>query len=138
MAILCVLCFYSYSSFEPANFDENLFTNGATGFLESIGFVFMGYAGLTKICALASEIKEPEKNMPRAVLFSLGVFTPFFMLVVMACLANIEYGALKKDYAPLHTLAVAVGGEGFGYFVGLLCILTMASMANVCLAVAVG
>lgn len=133
MVILTLLSLYSYSEFEPVTFDNHFFTNGAGGFIESVGFVFMGYAGLTKICALASEIKNPEKNMPKAIWISLGFFTPFFVCVIVACLGVIPYTDLTEDYAPMHTLATKVFGKGMGYFIGAICIVAMIAMANIAL-----
>jgi len=122
---------YSLKDFKSTAFDEHLVTNGSTGFIEAIAFVFMGYAGLTKICALASEIKKPEVNMPKSIWWSLGFFTPFFCTVLLACLGNIKYKDLKKDYAPLHSIAYKVWGETGGYVVGSIAIVAMASMANI-------
>jgi len=121
------------SLFKKDAYEEHFFENGSKGFIECLGFIFIGYAGLTKICALASEIKNPEKNMPLAILFSLGVFTPFFCLSVSACLGAIPFKELKKDYAPFHTLAVELGGNALGDPVAIVCVLAMIAMANVSL-----
>lgn len=131
MFLLFGVCLFSLQHFKPDAFEDHMLENGSTGFIEGIAFVFMGYAGLTKICALASEIKKPEVNMPRSIWWSLGFFTPFFCTVLLACLGNIPFKKLTKDYAPLHTVAVKVGGETFGYVVGAICIVAMASMANI-------
>merc|ERR1719443_2837171 len=99
MLLVTFVCVVSYTKFKPDAFEDHLIENGSTGFIEAIGFVYMGYAGPTKICALASEIKEPEKNMPKAIFISLGFFTPFFGLVLIACLGCLPYKDLTKDYA---------------------------------------
>jgi len=134
MVFLVFVIFGSFATFDDTAYREHFMEDGATGFIECLGFVFMGYAGLTKVCALASEIKDPGRTMPQAVLFSLAVFTPFFMLAVNSCLGNIEYEYLKKDYSPFYTVAEKVGGKWLANIVGVCCILTMASLANVALA----
>jgi len=134
MVFLLFVIMLSFGSFKADAYNDHFLEEGATGFIECLGFVFMGYAGLTKVCALASEIKDPGKTMPRAVLFSLAVFTPFFMLAVTSCLGNIPYEDLKDDYAPFYTLTKNIGGKHLAGIVGICCVLTMASLANVALA----
>lgn len=133
LVVVFIVSMIGFKDWEPYAFNNHFLERGSTGFIESLAFVFMGYAGLTKICALASEIKEPEKNMPRSIWCSLAIFTPFFCIGVVSCLGNIDYEDLKTDYAPFVTLAIAVGGKPLGYLVGTLGILAMASMANVSL-----
>merc|ERR1719420_2706381 len=109
-----LLSLYGLTKWHPVEFEDHLVENGHEGFIECVAFVYMGYAGLTKICALASEIKNPERNMPRSIWFSLGFFFPFFSTVLLACIGNIPYQNLKGDLAPLYTLAIVVGGDKFG------------------------
>jgi len=133
MVFLFFMIMASFSLFKNDAYEEHLFENGSEGFIECLGFIFIGYAGLTKICALASEIKSPEKNMPLAILFSLAVFTPFFCLAVTACLGAIKFKDLKKDYAPFHTLAYELGGNALADPIAIICTLAMIAMANVSL-----
>ena len=39
-------------------------SNGTMGFTSTIAFVFVAYAGVTKIAAIAGEVKNPSKNIP--------------------------------------------------------------------------
>lgn len=137
MFSMWLLSLVSLGSWKSSEFEDHFFEEDLPGFIECIGFVYMGYAGLTKICALASEIKNPERNMPRSIWFSLGFFFPFFSTVLLACIGNIPYQNLKGDLAPLYTLAIVVGGDKFGKIlggiVGIICIMAMASMANISL-----
>lgn len=133
MASMWLLSLYGLTKWHPVEFEDHLVENGHEGFIECVAFVYMGYAGLTKICALASEIKNPEKNMPTSIWVSLGLFFPFFSTVLMACIGNIPVEKMATDYAPLYTLAYNLQGKALGNVVGVICIMAMASMANISL-----
>ena len=47
------------------------FAHGLEGFLGTIGFVFVSYAGLTKVASVSEEVKNPERNLPLLKLMSL-------------------------------------------------------------------
>ncbi len=55
------------------------FKNGVFPFLETVGMVMIAFAGLTKIDSVAEEIKNPEKNIPRAMFLSLATATFFYL-----------------------------------------------------------
>ena len=61
------------------------FENGATGLLTAMGFTFIALQGFDLIATVGGEVKEPERNIPRAMLSSLGialcVYIPLLFLV---------------------------------------------------------
>jgi len=50
-----------------------VFTNGNLGLASTVAFVYISYAGVTKIAAIAGEIKNPSKNLPKAMMLSLFI-----------------------------------------------------------------
>jgi len=132
--VLIIVTLVSFKDFDRKVFNEEpLFLNGAGGFIEATAFVYIGYAGLKKVAALASEIKKPGKTLPKAILTSLFVMTPFFAVATLAMSGIIKTKYLKKDYAPFHTLAEETLGKVMSSIVAVLCIVSMVSMANVSL-----
>merc|ERR550534_3448092 len=124
-------CFGSDSS-SNHNFENNFFTEGPVGFFETAAFVHMGYGGLTKICALASEVKNPGFNLPWGMLISLFIMVAWFATVT-SVMASIVPDISETDYAPFYTIGKAAGNEGLGKFCAVLCVFGMASMGNVSL-----
>ncbi len=113
-----------FSLMEPFN------SQGVSGLLAASGLVFVSYAGVTKVAAVAEEIKEPERNLPRGILVSLLIVTFVYVGLSFVLVGNIPYQQLVGDLKPMHTLGESLGGEYVGYGVAFLAILTMASMAN--------
>ena len=97
-------------------------------------FVFVSYAGVTKIAAVAGEVKSPERNLPYGILLSLLFSCLLYVLVTMVMAAAVppseymhgEHGASED---PIYIFAEAVGGETVGKIASILAVVTMTSMA---------
>lgn len=112
--------------------DNNFIMEGAVGFFQTAAFVHMGYGGLTKICALASEVKNPGFNLPYGMLISLGIMVAWFATVT-AVMATIVDDISKTDYSPFYTMGKSAANNILGKFCAGLCVIGMASMGNVSL-----
>jgi len=106
------------------------FPNGIEGLLAASGLVFVSYAGVTKVAAIAEEVKRPERNLPRGIIISLLVVTLAYCGVSFILVGNIPYEKLNNDFKPIYTLAMQVGGSNIAYLTAIVAVLTMASMAN--------
>ncbi|MCB0476178.1 MAG: amino acid permease, partial [Flavobacteriaceae bacterium] len=67
---LLLILFFGLPQVHTDNLDPFL-TRGNFGLLATVAFVYISYAGVTKVAAIAGEIKNPGRNLPRAMLFSL-------------------------------------------------------------------
>ena len=103
---------------------------GKEGFITTVAFVFVAYAGVTKIAAIAGEIQQPSRNIPLAMILSLVVISAVYIFVSYALVGNISLIKLETDIIPLHTLSVLLAGEWIGYIIAFLAIITLISMAN--------
>lgn len=81
---------------------------GPMGLLTTIGFVFISYAGLTKIESVAEEVKNPERNIPLGMILSLLATMAIYTLGVFVVVAVLDHTALKEDLTP-----IATAGEAF-------------------------
>ena len=55
--------------------------NGNKGLLMATAFVFVSYAGVTKVAAITEEIKNPTRNLPIAMLTALLLVTLIYVNV---------------------------------------------------------
>ena len=107
-----------------------VFINGNIGLVSTVAFVYISYAGVTKIAAIAGEIKNPSKNLPRAMLISLIIMTAIYVFVTFALVGNIPLNELKSDIKPIYTIAHLLGGTYVGYIAAGIGVITLVSMAN--------
>ncbi|MFO7798358.1 amino acid permease [Rhodohalobacter sp.] len=84
------------------------FEFGPQGFFATIGFVFVSYAGLTKVASVSEEVQNPDRNIPLGMMLSLGTATFIYVVGVFIMVMVLEPSALQEDLTP-----VATAGEVF-------------------------
>lgn len=104
--------------------------NGKMGLMSTVAFVYISYAGVTKVAAIAGEIKNPDKNLPRAMILSLFIMTTIYVSIAFILVGNIPLEALEKDIKPIYTIANMLGGQYVGYAAAVIGVITLISMAN--------
>ena len=123
------LIFFGFGSFDSA-LTEPVFSKESSGFISAVAFLYISYAGVTKVAAVAGEIKNPELNLPKTMLISLFLITVVYVLVAIVLVGNVEASLLVNDIKPIYTLSQTLGGDAFGYAAGIVGVLTLLSMAN--------
>lgn len=113
-----------------SNYTGEFFSSGLEGFIASTGLVFVSFAGVTKVAAIAEEIKNPEKNLPRGIMISLLVVTIIYVLTSYALSKFVPMEQLQGNLKSIYTMANSFGGSNFSIIIAILAILTMTSMAN--------
>lgn len=112
---------------EPSRVGESLtpfLPNGFGGVLVAMGLTFIAFEGYDLIATVAEEIKDPEKNIPRATFIALGVTVPIYLLILFVSLASIDSG----DLAPWQFLgkfketAIVRAAESFMPAIGVVVI----------------
>jgi len=85
---------------------------GATGLLAAMGFSFIALQGFDLIAAIAGEIREPLKTIPRAMFLSLGaalaIYLPLLFLVATVGVGPGESIRALSSAQPETVMAVAV------------------------------
>ncbi|RME93092.1 MAG: universal stress protein, partial [Bacteroidetes bacterium] len=126
---LLALMFGSLWHVEPDYLDP-LFTNGNMGLFSATAFVFVAYAGVTKVAAIAEEIKNPGRNLPIAMMTALVIVALLYTSISFVMVGNIPLAELSQDLRPVYTLADKVFGHWAGIAAGILGVVTLISMAN--------
>ena len=72
------------ASFNP------FFPEGMGGVIVAMGLTFIAFEGYDLIATVAEEIKEPEKNIPRATFISLGITMIMYLLILFVSLAAVR------------------------------------------------
>jgi APA family basic amino acid/polyamine antiporter len=112
-------------------------THGNTGIITAAAFVFVSYAGVTKVASVAEEVKDPGRNLPRAILGSLVIMSLIYVGVVAAIIGLTDAETLTTggpggtaSLTPMADGAAALFG-GFGVvLISLIAIVALTSMAN--------
>ncbi|MBN2603990.1 MAG: amino acid permease [Candidatus Thermoplasmatota archaeon] len=87
------------------------FAEGMKGVIEAGVLIFFGYIGFESITRLASETKDPERNIPRAIIFSIIITTIIYILVGISAVSVVSWQQLSQSEAPLAIVAQQIFGE---------------------------
>ena len=109
---------------------SDFLSNGNLGFFSGVAFLYISYAGVTKIAAIAGEISKPEKNLPLTMIISLLLIMAVYVCVSVVLVNFIDGDTLSTDIRPIYTAAAEIGGPIAGYFAGIIGVMTLFSMAN--------
>ena len=95
---------------------------GFTGVVIAMGLTFIAFEGYDLIATLAEEIKEPEKNIPRATFMCLAVVVSIYLLIVVVCIGAIrpEDGSTSWEFlGKYQETAIVKAAEHFMPFFGI-------------------
>ena len=118
--------------------EETVELAGHKDFIFAVAFVYLSYSGVTKVAAIAEEIKNPDKNLPLGMILSLLIITTIYVLISFVLTANVSLSELAGNYNPIHTLALDLNVSSFeisgihvvGAFIALIAVLTLLSTVN--------
>lgn len=80
---------------------------GILGVLQSAGLLFFAFAGYARIATLGEEVREPERNIPRAIVITLSLVAVIYIVVAVTLIAVLGPEILAASDAPI---ALAVTG----------------------------
>ncbi len=85
--------------------------HGIAGVWSAASLIFFAYLGFDELGNLAEEMRDPARDLPRALWIAMGVTTTIYVLVALSATGAVGWGALADSPAPLARVAGAVLGE---------------------------
>ena len=125
LTLIVILGIYTVGGFfnmDAGNLNP-FFPNGVSPVFAATALVFISFLGFVKIAAVSEEIKDPSKNLPRALIGSVALVTVLYVLIVLVTAGMFTQGEIEQLHTPL---TVAAGrmfgpiGAGIMVFAGLL------------------
>lgn len=88
------------------------FTQGASGsmgFLSIVPTAMVGYGSIVAIAFMVSEVKDPNKNVPKSIMISMAIVFSLYLLVVLTTVGLVSASYLSENpgmtYIPLYAAA---------------------------------
>jgi len=75
--------------------------NGFEGVLKGVSAVFYAYIGFDAISTMAEETKDPQRDMPRGMIYSLLICTVLYILIALTLTGIEHYSHFKNVSDPL-------------------------------------
>lgn len=138
LQVLIVLCLLfillGYVIFGAGSVNMNnfspFFSRGLMSVVSTASFVFISYGGLTKVAALAEEVKNPGKTIPLAIILSLLITAIIYSLVIFVTIGVMQPENLKVSLTPISDGAAIFGGNLFRLLISAAAFLAFISTAN--------
>lgn len=144
VAVILLFIGFGLSYIDTANWspyipeaDPNEFGKyGWGGILRGAAVVFYAYLGFDALSTAAQEAKNPQKDMPRGILYSLAICTILYIAVTAVLTGIVNYSELNVS-API-AVGIDKAGEGLAWLSPLIKIGAIAGLSSVILVMMLG
>lgn len=108
--------------------------NGIGGILKGVSAVFFAYIGFDAISTTAEECKNPQKDLPRGMIYSLIICTVLYVLLALVLTGMVSYKQLNVG----DPLALVFEARGMKWLAGIIAVSAVFATASVLLVFQLG
>lgn len=126
IAIILMVIVLGFFYVDTANWAPFM-PNGFKGVLAGVSAVFYAYIGFDAISTTAEECKNPQRDMPRGMIYSLLICTVLYILIALVLTGMVDYSLLKVD-DPLAFVFERIGLHKIGYIISVSAVVATTSV----------
>lgn len=108
--------------------------NGVSGVLKGVSAVFFAYIGFDAISTTAEECKNPQRDLPRGMIYSLIICTILYVLLALVLTGMVNYTTLNVG----DPLAMIFEARGLKWISGIVAVSAIIATASVLLVFQLG
>ena len=108
--------------------------NGFGGVMAGVSSVFFAYIGFDALSTTAEECKNPQRDLPRAMLYSIIICTVLYIIIALVLTGMVSYKELDVN----DPLAYVFELIGLKWFSGIIAVSAVVAMAGVFLVFQLG
>jgi amino acid transporter len=129
LLVIVVGAFYiDFDNFTPFN------PNGMSGIMTGVSAVFFTYIGFDAVSTLAEESKNPKRDLPRGMFYSLLICTVLYILISLVLTGMVPFNLLGVD----DPLAFALNYKGIHWLEYIVSVSAIVAMTSVLLVFQMG
>lgn len=110
----------------PANWHPFM-PNGFAGVMKGVSGVFFAYIGFDAISTTAEECENPQRDLPRGMIYSLVICTVLYILISLVLTGMVSYKELQVG-DPLAFVFQRVGLKNISYVISISAVIATASV----------
>jgi amino acid transporter len=95
--------------------------------LKGVSAVFYAYIGFDAISTTAEECKNPQRDLPRGMIYSLIICTVLYILIALVLTGMVPFSSLNVN-DPLSYVFEAVGEKWISYIVAISAVVATTSV----------
>ena len=101
--------------------------NGFEGVLKGVSAVFYAYIGFDAISTTAEECRNPQKDLPKGMIYSLIICTVLYILIALVLTGMVHYSELNVN-DPLAFVFERIGQDWISYIVAISAVVATTSV----------
>ena len=117
----------------PANWND-FAPHGLSGVMKGVSAVFFAYIGFDAISTTAEECKNPQRDLPRGMFYSLIICTILYVLIALVLTGMVNYNQLNVG----DPLAYVFSLRGMNWIAGVISVSAVIATASVLLVFQLG
>ncbi|MEB3369705.1 amino acid permease [Saccharopolyspora mangrovi] len=110
VATLVLFCVLAFAAVQDRNFSPFL-PLGLGGVSAAAAKVFFSYIGFDAASTAGAEARDPQRDLPRAIMLSLGIVTVLYCLVALAAVGAMHWSAFEGAEAALSKVLGGTAGS---------------------------
>ena len=126
LLVLALFVIVGSQHIDPANYTP-FAPNGFRGIHQGAAIVFFAYIGFDAISTAAEEVKDPQRTMPRGLLWGLGICTLIYVIVGAVATGLVPYQQLASSDPLAHAFDVA-GLQRFEWIISAGAVVSMSAV----------
>jgi basic amino acid/polyamine antiporter, APA family len=135
VAVVLLFIFVGVGYVKPANWEP--FTPfGFEGVFQAAALVFFAYVGFDAVAAAAEETRDPKRDLPRGLLWSLGICTLLYVVVTAIMTGVVPFAQFKGHED--HPVSLVLQMAGQDWVAGLIDLGAILGMTTVILVMLYG
>ncbi|MDO4912638.1 MAG: amino acid permease [Lactobacillus sp.] len=133
--IACLMIFHVKTDYTNISFaklfqNNGFFANGPVGFLQGFQMVIFAFIGVEMIGFTASEAKDPDKTLPKAINEMPVRISLFYVLAIIAILVTVPWNHVSTSESPFVQALEATGIHGTGSIINFVVLSAAVSALN--------
>ncbi|GAA0530172.1 amino acid permease [Paractinoplanes ferrugineus] len=135
LAVLVFFLVVAFANFGTGNF-KPFAPDGTDGVTAAAAIIFFAFIGFDAVSTGSEEAKKPGRDLPIAILGSLGICTLFYVLTAVGAIGIASPDQMKDSDAPLA--AALDQGAGISWAAGILSLGAVVAITSVVLVIFYG
>ncbi len=105
-----------------------LLPNGFTGVLKGVSAIFFAYIGFDAISTTAEECSDPQRDLPRGMIYSLIICTVIYVVVTLVITGMVNYSEFNHVADPLAYVFEKINLSKIGFFISVSAVVAATSV----------
>ena len=124
LLLIALFLIFGLPHFNPDVHWDNFAPNGWSGIMTGAALVFFAYVGFDAVSTTAEEAKNPQRDLPRGMIYSLLICTVLYIAVAAVLTGMVPLSVLGNE-KPVVAALYHVGENQIGFIIAMGVTLTM-------------